>query len=152
MVAGAPGSQPADSYSSGTQQYDHQQAIGHLPQQFGQQSQQQPEQLDLDKERREGTLSYDHLRNQHRQRFAIADWWSLTKNKALWRRYFEGMNFHARVVFPGTCKLLYHLLLHRLFSRLLLQMSLSGGNRRNPKILDTTPFQIHPCHLPPGDC
>ena len=72
MVAGAPGSQPADSYSSGTQQYD-QQAIGHLPQQFGQQSQQQPEQLDLDKERREGTLSYDHLRNQHRQRFAMAD-------------------------------------------------------------------------------
>lgn len=68
MVAGAPGSQPADSYSSGTQQYDQQQAIGHLPQQFGQQSQQQPEQLDLDKERREGTLSYDHLRNQHRQR------------------------------------------------------------------------------------
>jgi len=66
MVAGAPGSQPADSYSSGTQQYDPQQAIGHLPQQFGQQS--QPEQLDLDKERREGTLSYDHLRNQHRQR------------------------------------------------------------------------------------
>ena len=73
MVAGAPGSQPADSYSSGTQQYDPQQAIGHLPQQFGQQSQQQPEQLDLDKERREGTLSYDHLRNQHRQRFAMAD-------------------------------------------------------------------------------
>ena len=74
MVAGAPGSQPADSYSSGTQQYDPQQAIGHLPQQFGQQSQQQPEQLDLDKERREGTLSYDHLRNQHRQRFAMANW------------------------------------------------------------------------------
>jgi len=64
MVAGAPGSQPADSYSSGVQQYDQQQSIGHLPQQFGQQ---QPQQLDLDKERREGTLSYDHLRNQHRQ-------------------------------------------------------------------------------------
>ena len=52
------------SMAPGTPQQQQQQPFGQLSQPMGVQQQEEA----IDRERREGTLSYDQLRNQHRQR------------------------------------------------------------------------------------